>query len=94
MERIVAAAHLYNSAHDQGDPRAVPIIVSAPPPARHHNLFVAYSRLGKPDESGFLTSAGRFVGRREAMQIADLSGQLLDRPDPIAPPELYSEDLW
>jgi hypothetical protein len=91
-ETIVAAAHLYNDAHDP-DPRALPVIVSAPPPARHHNLFIAYKRLGAPDESGFLTSAGRFVGREEAWRIATSAGQ------PLIPRAgqgglLFSEDLW
>lgn len=93
METIVAAAHLYRSAHMPTDPRAVPVIVSAPPPARHHNLFIAYDRLGAPDESGFITSNGRFVDRREAWEIATAAGQ------PIIPRDgqgglLYSEDLW
>lgn len=92
-ETIVAAAHLYRQAHDASDPRALPVIVSAPPPARHHNLFVAWERLGSPSESGFLTSAGRFVDRREAWGIAKAAGQ------PIIPRDgqgglLYSEDLW
>lgn len=92
-ERIVAAAHLYQRAHDDGDPRALPVIVSAPPPARHHNLFIAWTRFGGPTASGFLTSAGRFVDRREGWTIATAAGQ------PMIPREgqgghLFSEDLW
>lgn len=92
-ETIVAAAHLYRSAHDDGDGRALPVIVSAPPPARHHNLFIAWERLGSPDASGFLTSKGRFVNRREAWTIAMAACQ------PTIPREgqgglLFSEDLW
>lgn len=93
-ETIVAAAMLYRNAHDEGDPRAVPVIVSAPPPARHHNLFIAYERLGTPDEQGFLTSLGRFVGRREALALALMSGQpMIDHPSRHAD-HLFSEDLW
>lgn len=93
-ETIVAAAHLYKDAHGDGDTRRVPVIVSAPPPARHHNLFIAYDRLGAPDESGFLTSTGRFVGREEALQIAVAAGQpLIDHPSRSSK-LLFSEDLW
>lgn len=93
-ETIVAAAMLYRNAHDPDDPRAVPVIVSAPPPARHHNLFIAYSRLGPPDESGFITSAGRFVGREEGANIVAASGQpSIDRPGRNRH-YLFSEDLW
>jgi hypothetical protein len=93
-EAIVAAAHLYRDAHKEGDTRAVPVIVSAPPPARHHNLFIAYDRLGAPDESGFLTSTGRFVGRAEALRIAKAAGQpLIDHPSRHET-LLFSEDLW
>lgn len=89
-EAIVAAAHLYRLDGSE-DPRAVPTIVSAPPPARHHNLFAL---AGKPDESGFLTSSGRFVGREEALRIASRAGQaLIDHPGRHAR-QLFSEDLW
>lgn len=92
IETIVAAAHLYNNAHDEDDSRQVPVIVSAPPPARHHNLFIAYDKLGPPDESGFLTSAGRFVGREEAMIIARTAGQkFINKPYNN---NLFSENLW
>lgn len=91
-ETIVAAAHLYNLERDD-DPRAVPTVVSAPPPARHHNLFaLVHGR--HPDKSGFLTSAGRFVGRADAMKIAIEAGQpLIDHPGRHAT-HLFSEDLW
>lgn len=89
-ETIVSAAHLYR-LEGSDDPRAVPVIVSAPPPARHHNLFAL---AGHCDESGFLTSAGRFVDRATALQIALTAGQpLIDHPsrhDTL----LFSEDLW
>lgn len=93
-ERIVAAAHLYLNAHDEGDARAQPVIVSAPPPARHHNLFVAWGRLGAPDKSGFLTSTGRFVDRVEGLQIAKASGQPMIGHPSRHDTQLFSEDLW
>jgi len=89
-ETIVSAAHLYGLAGSD-DPRAVPVIVSAPPPARHHNLFAL---AGTPAESGFLTSTGRFVGREEALKIAISSGQpMIEHPSRHAT-LLFSEDLW
>lgn len=92
QETIIAAAHLFLMANSD-DPRAVPVIVSAPPPARHHNLF-ALTGMVRPDESGFLTSTGRFVGRYEALQIALTARQpLIDHPSRHNR-LLFSEDLW
>jgi hypothetical protein len=89
-ETIVAAAHLYR-CDGSDDPRAVPCIVSAPPPARHHNL---YALAPHPDESGFLTSTGRFVNREEGLRIALSSGQpMIDHPS-RNDRWLFSEDLW
>lgn len=90
-EKIVAAAHLYRLA-GWDDPRAVPTIVTAPPPARHHNLFALLTK--RPDESGFLTSAGRFVDRETALLLAIRAGQkLIDHPSRHQT-QLFSEDLW
>jgi hypothetical protein len=93
-ETIVAAAHLYRPAKwGTNDPRAVTVTISASPPARHHNLFWLVDGEA-PTESGFMTSAGRFVGREEALQIALASGQpLIDHPARHAT-LLFSEDLW
>ncbi len=89
-ETIVAAAFLFR-LEGHADTRAVPVIVSAPPPARHHNLFAL---AGGPDDDGFLTSTGRFVGREEALNIAKAAGQpLIDHPS-RHPKWLFSEDLW
>jgi hypothetical protein len=93
-ETIVAAAMLHRQAHDAEDPRALPVIVSAPPPARHHNLFIAYERLGPPDEQGFITSTGRFVDRTEALAIALASGQPMINGSGRHTDMLFSEDLW
>lgn len=71
-------------------------IITCPPPARHGDLIRLYAkgregrRVVQPAEQGFITSAGCFVDRLEAMQVAVASGQLQ-----IAPREwLASEDLW
>lgn len=85
--RVVAAAHLYRLVGSD-DPRALPVIVSAPPPARHHNLFAL---AGSPDESGFLLSDGTFADRVRAGKIALANGQSAGLN---WGPELYSEDLW
>lgn len=74
------------------------MIWSLPSPARHHSVLRAMSDFGidaithgNPDAQGFMTSTGRYVGRREAAQIAQEAGQI-DKPK--WPPELFSEDLW
>ena len=74
------------------------LIVSSPPPARHHTLLhPMVTALGHgigPDQQGFVTSTGRYVGREEALWIALESGQpMIDHParhDRL----LFSEDLW
>lgn len=43
------------------------------------------------EEQGFVTSEGRWVDRKEAMQLAIDAGQLEYREQF---PELFSEDLW
>lgn len=74
------------------------LTVTAPPPARHGTLMhplsdYTESRIG-PDDQGFLTSTGRFVGRKEAHAIAVAAGQpMIDHGSRI-PGTLYSEDLW
>ncbi len=82
------------------------VVWSLPPPTRHHTLNYAWAsahqrkntttgewelaRLGEHD-SGFLTSTRRFVDRPEAARIAIAAGQITAL---IAPPNLFSEDLW
>lgn len=75
-------------------------------PGRHHNVFYAMARAGfddriGPEQQGFVTSDGRFVGRSEARKIADAAGQLIRSckgPDGVPfvrdHPELFSEDVW
>lgn len=60
---------------------------------RHHDIFVRFkdevSR--KPEDQGFYTSKGRFVGREEACKIAKMAGQIeVDDEKTV----LYSEDLY
>jgi hypothetical protein len=74
------------------------ITMTAPPPARHHSLLAsAFTLVGHgtgPEDQGFITSTGRFVGREEGLSIALASGQpMIDHPsrhDRL----LFSEDLW
>lgn len=87
MERIVSVA-INNGG----------MIWSLPSPARHHTVLHAISAFGidaiehgHPDAQGFMTSTGRYVGRREATHIAVVAGQI---DEPKWPPDLYSEDLW
>lgn len=84
-ETIVAAAI------KQGD-----FVASVPRPGRHHNIINALARAGVPipidGEQGFLTSSGRFVGRRVGKIVAQRAGQ--DPRDTGLPDMLFSEDLW
>lgn len=89
--RIIAAAIRWRGA-----------TFTAPPPARHHDIFHqiraafrVFDYSGKfvsGEEQGFLTSEGTFVGRVAALAIAQAAGQL--KPDRVNLPDLYSEDLW
>ncbi len=83
--RITAAAVLANG-----------LTVSVPRPGRHcHILQKLPSRIAravKPSEQGFLTDAGTFVGRVEALAIARKSGQVGGSGTDHK--ELFSEDLW
>ncbi len=105
VETIVAAAILvpvpnqYKEMIWNGQ-RSYPdkLIVSAPPPARHgtlmHPMFDLRGRVTVPEDQGFLTSTGRFVGREEALLITIAAGQqLIDHPS-RHPTQLFSEDLW
>lgn len=88
--RIVGVAHLYR-CKGSDDPRAVPVMIAAPAPARHHNLFALVD--GKnPDESGFVLSDGSFADRQFAWIIAHDAGQIIGTPP--KPGTLFSEDLW
>ncbi|WP_062120289.1 hypothetical protein [Aureimonas sp. AU40] len=90
-ETIVRAANMHHG-----------VIYDVPQPGRHGNVIRMISDLGlcSPsdpvvDEGGFLTSTGRYVDRREAWQIAEKVGQLLERaPTDKRGGFLYSEDVW
>lgn len=73
------------------------VICSVPRPGRHGDVFYALHRAGLtarlgPEAQGFVTSAGRFVGREEARTIAETQGQLIARA--IDHDHLFSEDVW
>ena len=75
---------------------------SLPAPRRHGDVLMfmdemfASSEPGMDGEQGFLTSHGRFVGRRIAYRIAVNAGQFGNGPGggPDQRDELYSEDVW
>lgn len=70
-------------------------VFSAGRPARHHNLLWDASlfglRAGDTGDQGFVLADGRYVDRIEAARIALETGQVTSL---MAPPRLYSEDLW
>ena len=75
------------------------LIFSKPAPARHHDVLreidalgLDAMRIGQPDAQGFLTSAGRFLGRIGARACAFDAGQIKGRTLHAA--DLFSEDLW
>ena len=71
------------------------IVASLPAPARHGDVLRKlhdFNPIALGGEcQGFLTSAGRYVNRRDAAAIALAAGQV-DKL--ISAPDLYSEDLW
>lgn len=77
-------------------------IISLPPPARHHTILQTMSlvmgldatQLGVPENQGFLTSTGRYVGRVEGFHIAQKAGQIIHKSGNKDEPTLYSEDMW
>lgn len=73
------------------------LTITAPPPARHSTLLhpVANETVIGPEDQGFLTSTGRYVGRKEALQIVLAAAQRqIDHPALNAGGQLFSEDLW
>lgn len=86
-ERIVAAALKMGE-----------MTISVLPPGRHHTIFWELAkhfpdiRCPPPNDQGFLTDNGRFIGREEAVEVAKASGQI-ERPK-YQPNQLFSEDLW
>lgn len=85
-ERIVAAAMQYEG-----------VTISLPQPARHGQVMHSAESFMTPEQiargcQGFLTSAGRFVNRVQARQIAYVAGQ--EPKSTGSDRDLYSEDLW
>lgn len=78
------------------------IIHTAPRPKRHHDVIHKMSAAGLPasamHDQGFVTSAGRFVDRKEAVKIAIAAGQLKREGSIVIKTSpaglLFSEDLW
>lgn len=89
-ERIVAVACRAKGVVVDSPSGKVMLTLTLPAPARHHNILWGWGRVS-PENQGFLTSEGRFVGRKEAAEIAMASGQVIALQ---SAPNLYSEDLW
>lgn len=70
-------------------------VIWAPRPCRHHVILVIAHQLGFPtilgEDQGFILKDGTWVDRKTAADIAIKSGQVKKL---IAPPNLYSEDLF
>jgi hypothetical protein len=90
--RVVAAAIFI-----QGNDQRHDLILSMPPPARHHNIMYAAANLGVDltfveESQGFLLSDGTFARRKPALEVARAAGQLLRETGPHI--GLFSEDVW
>lgn len=62
---------------------------------RHHNVCHAMHDAGIGPlgaEEGFVTSAGRWVWRKPALELARLAGQIIRETAPAH--GLFSEDVW
>lgn len=88
-ERIVQAA-----TRDRKTGRIYSVAV----PGRHHNVVSLMKQVGAAGHGhegsvqGFITSRGRFLGRREALKVATLANQLIRKTPPDD--RLFSEDVW
>lgn len=68
-------------------------VLSVPAPGRHHDILNSQIITGVFSCSeGFLTSAGTFVDRETALELAIKSGQY--NAPAAGKRELFSEDLW
>ena len=75
------------------------MIFTLPRPAHHHDIihhivttYPDIKRVGAGYEQGFVTETGRFVGREEALTIANAAGQIKEKHGSLD--ELFSEDVW
>ena len=98
--RVIAAA--YEVLPSLDDTRSLRTIISAPPPARHHNLCGLEFHLRERGmivneqtarNSGFLLSDGTYADRRRAAEIAIAAGQVTAEAMTVKG-MLFSEDLW
>ena len=80
------------------------IIWTLPRPARHHHIVWVMNKIGETlsddhpvmiyrREQGFIDDKGTFFNRIDAAVIAKECKQLLNGKL-LAPPRLFSEDLW
>lgn len=72
------------------------VVYSLPKPNRHHNVIqLIIHKLGIKHaycrEQGFIKENGDYIDRIEGAKLALENGQTKKL---IAPPNLYSEDLW
>ena len=85
IERIVGVGIVVNNK-----------LYALPKPNRHHHcIHLAYKEIKKQvvtDSQGFTTSAGRYVLREEALDIAKKAEQLLARHQHET--QLFSESVW
>lgn len=60
---------------------------------RHNDILVRFEGQLEVNRSGFYTSYGRFVDRKEAYQVALEAGQV-KKGETTHTDSLFSEDLW
>lgn len=93
---------------DREDRRIVGVALRSPSgemwvgaPGRRHHHVISQMRFAQKTaeevaecEQGFVDDKGTFLTRRQALRVADESGQLNRKPGGYNGPELFSEDLW
>lgn len=74
-------------------------VFSLPAPNRHHDVIREIRRARgmdvhvSGDRQGFITDAGEFLSRKQALDVANIQGQIIKGPS--APVHgLFSEDVW
>lgn len=91
--RIVAAAVRRQERHPETG-QYQQLIYTMPAPKRHHDILHHMPGDSLEAEQGFITSEGKFVGRKAALVIAAWAKQVNEK-DTINPGAgLFSEDLW
>lgn len=72
-------------------------IISMMKPNRHCDILFSLIKEGNSgfyeSEQGFIDQQGNFLNRRDALKIA-LDNEQVKYDNLVAPPELFSEDLW